>query len=214
SGISYKTNSEAQSVLTEAETILPKAENDFRLIGEAMNTYILVERDNALLLIDKHAAHERMIFDRIKAQGREIMSQALLLPVTLKLTAGEIELLEQNSESLIRLGFEIDLFGEDSVILRGVPADTDAAEAPAMVEEICEKLKKGVSLSEDGAADEILHTVACKAAIKAGRRSNEAELSELVRAVVSGEVKYCPHGRPVSVTLTKKQLDKEFSRIV
>ncbi len=193
---------------------LSEAVSSFRLVGEAMKTYIIVEREGELLLIDKHAAHERMIFDKLKEQGQEIMLQSLLVPITMKLPAEEIELIEQNSDLLNGLGFEIEPYGEDSVILRGVPAETDASDAPSMVEEVCEKLKRGTSLSRTDAMDEILHTVACKAAIKAGWNTTESELTDIVKEVVSGRVKYCPHGRPVSITLTKKQLDKEFSRIV
>lgn len=187
---------------------------DYRLIGEYMRTYILVEQGEKLILIDKHAAHERMIFDRLKTQGREIMSQALLTPITIKLPEDSMELLEQSGALLSGLGFDIEPFGEDSVILRGVPADTLASDAPAMIEEICEKLRQGGKVSEADAADGILRTVACKAAIKAGYVTSDAELLRVADAVLSGSVKYCPHGRPVSFTLTKKQLDKEFSRIV
>ena len=106
------------------------------------------------------------------------------------------------------------LTGADSVAVRAVPAETDALDVPAMVEEICEKLRKNASLPETDALDDILHTVACKAAIKAGWKTDEKELEAVARVVLSGDVRYCPHGRPVSFTLTKKQLDKEFSRIV
>ena len=155
-----------------------------------------------------------MIFDKLKAQGHEIMSQSLLVPVTLNLPAEEVELLEKCHDKLDRLGFEIEPFGADAVAVRAVPAETDAGDVPAMVEEICEKLRKNVSLPETDALDDILHTVACKAAIKAGWRTDEKELEAVAQVVLSGEVRYCPHGRPVSFTLTKKQLDKEFSRIV
>lgn len=186
---------------------------DFRLVGEAMKTYIIVEQGERLILIDKHAAHERMIFDRIKAQGHEIMSQSLLEPAAMRLDGEQMELLEKNGALLTRMGFEIEPFGENSMILRAAPADTDAADAPAMIEEICERLRKN-AVSPDEAVDEILHTVACKAAIKAGWKTTDTELEEIAERVLSGEIKYCPHGRPVSVTLTKKQLDKEFSRTV
>lgn len=185
-----------------------------RLIGEAMNTYIVAEAGEALLLIDKHAAHERMIFDRLKKRDLQIMSQALITPVTVKMAAGDVELVEKNAEKLAEMGLELEPFGEDSLILRAVPADTDAADAAALVEELCEKLARGNRLSPEDMTDEILHTIACKAAIKAGWNTAEGELEEIVRAVAAGEVKYCPHGRPISVTLTRKQLDKEFSRIV
>ncbi|MEG1242293.1 MAG: DNA mismatch repair endonuclease MutL [Oscillospiraceae bacterium] len=189
-------------------------ENDFRLVGEAMKTYIIAEQGEALILIDKHAAHERIIFDRLRAQAHEIMSQTLMVPITLSFSGEEIELLENNSELLSRLGFETEPYGAGSVIIRAVPADTAESDAVPLLEEICEKLKKSAKLSPSDVTDEIFHTIACKAAIKAGYCTDVQEQTELVRAVLKGEVKYCPHGRPVSVTLTKKQLDKEFSRIV
>ncbi|MBP8639297.1 MAG: DNA mismatch repair endonuclease MutL [Oscillospiraceae bacterium] len=199
---------------SEAPEHLPNILEDFRLVGEAMKTYIIIEKDGDLLLIDKHAAHERMIFDALKEQGREIMSQSLLLPITIKLPSDEVELIERNSEVLNKLGFEIEPYGESSVILRAVPADTDAEDAAPMVEEICDKLKKNISLSHEDVIDDILHTVACKAAIKAGWNTENSELLKIAAEVVSGKVKYCPHGRPVAIALSKKQLDKEFSRIV
>jgi len=196
----------AAPVIIEEEKALP----DFRIIGEAMNTYILVELENSLLMIDKHAAHERMIFDRLKAQGGGIMSQTLLEPVTLSMDAESIELIEQNADAITELGFEIEPFGAQSVIIRALPADTDGGEA-ALVEELVEKLRRG-GLSEH--RDEILHTVACKAAIKAGWKTDDLERRKIAEKVISGEVKYCPHGRPVAVTLTKAELDKQFKRIV
>lgn len=198
----------------EAPAPLAEAAQAFRIVGEAMRTYIIVEKGEELILIDKHAAHERMIFDRLKSQGQSLMSQTLLVPVTLNLPAEDMELLEQSGEQLDWLGFEIDAYGTDSVAVRAVPADTDAGDVPAMIEEICEKLRKNVSLSEADRLNDILHTVACKAAIKAGWKTDAAEMETIAKKVLSGEVRYCPHGRPVSFTLTKKQLDKEFSRIV
>ena len=185
-----------------------------RIIGEALNTYILLEKDDELLLIDKHAAHERMIFDRLKAQSRQIMSQSLIDPVIIRPDTADAELIENNGELLAELGFEIEAYGERDFALRAIPDDIDAGEASAAIEEICEKLRKGKDLSPENARDEILHTVACKAAIKAGRSHDRAELERIAKAVCAGEVKYCPHGRPVSVSLTKKELDKFFSRIV
>ncbi|MEA4893680.1 MAG: DNA mismatch repair endonuclease MutL [Oscillospiraceae bacterium] len=194
--------------------VLGGAPGDFRLVGEAMKTYIIVEKGSELLLIDKHAAHERMIFDRLKNQDRAVMSQSLMIPVTVKLSGGELDLLEKSGEALEGLGFEIEPYGTDSVIVRCAPADTDVSDVASLVEEICGELKKGSSPSKDSALDALLHTVACKAAVKAGWNTEPEELLEIANAVVSGDVKYCPHGRPVAVALTKKQLDKEFSRIV
>ena len=186
----------------------------YKLIGEALKLYILVEVGGELLLIDKHAAHERMIFDRLKQSDRRAMAQTLLEGVTLRLSAEEQGLLEQNGELLSELGFEIEAFGQDDYILRAVPADMNPSDACAAVEEILEKLKSGAAPDPQSARDEILHTVACKAAIKAGYDTDEKELRRVAEAVLSGAVKYCPHGRPVSVVMTRRDLDKLFKRIV
>lgn len=188
------------------------SEHDFRLIGETMDTYILAETAEGLLLIDKHAAHERIIFDTLMRQKGEIMSQTLLMPVTW--TPGEetAELIERSMPLLESAGFEIDRFGTGSVIIRAVPQGTDFGGEAAMLEEICEKLGRGASYDER--REELLHTVACKAAIKAGMDSDEREIFAIAERVVSGEVKYCPHGRPVSVLLTRRELDRQFKRII
>ncbi len=187
---------------------------DHKIVGEVLKLYILVERKDELLLIDKHAAHERMIFDRLKAQERAIMAQTLLESVTLRLTEEEREVLERSGELLSELGFEIEAFGERDYVLRAVPADMEASDARAAVEEILEKLRGGSAPDPAAARDEILHTVACKAAIKAGWDTDRAELQRIVDAVLTGQVKYCPHGRPVSAIVTRRDLDRLFKRIV
>lgn len=199
---------------SEAEAVEKVAAPAHRVIGEALDTYIIVEIADELLLIDKHAAHERMIFDRLKAEKRQIMSQTLLAPVIIHPTPEDADIIDKNSALLDSMGFEIEPYGQSDYAVRAVPDDVDASDAPSAIEDICEKLRRGGELSPDNARDEILHTVACKAAIKAGRRHDMAELEHIAAAVVSSQVKYCPHGRPVSVRLTKKQLDKFFSRIV
>jgi len=203
-----------KTVENPVQSVEKSALPDYRLIGEALKLYILVEVGDELMLIDKHAAHERMIFDRLKAQDREIMAQTLLEGVTLRLGGEERELLEQNAELLSELGFELEAFGEDDYILRAVPADMEPGDARAAVEEILEKLRSGKAPDPASARDEILHTVACKAAIKAGYITDRAELQRIAEAVLSGKVKYCPHGRPVSAVLARRDLDKLFKRIV
>lgn len=189
----------------------PKPETpDYRVIGEALDTYILVETGDALLLIDKHACHERIRFDRLKAGLGAESSQTLLTPVTWSPGAGDAELLERNQALLEEAGFELERFGDDGVIVRAVPMDLQGGEVAAL-EEIVEALKRG---RMEDRRDEILHTVACKAAIKAGSRSDPRELETLAARVVGGEIRYCPHGRPVAVRLTKAELDKQFKRIV
>ncbi len=203
-----------ENVEKTVESVEKIADLKYRVIGECLNTYILVETGDELLLIDKHAAHERMIFDRLKAQGRQIMSQTLLTPVIIKPTAEDAELLEQNTALLNDLGFEIEPYGAADYAIRALPDDMEVSEAKTAVEDICDRLRRNDRLSADSARDEVLHTVACKAAIKAGRRHDIRELERIADAVCSGEVKYCPHGRPVSVRLSKGELDKFFSRIV
>ena len=187
---------------------------EHKILGEAMNTYILVEVGDSLLFIDKHAAHERMNFDRLKAMDRGILSQSLLSPVPVKLDTGDAERLEENGELLAELGFEIEPFGETDFLIRSVPADIAPGDAAAALEEICEKLRRGKAPDARSARDEILHTVACKAAIKAGWDTSPQERQRIVDAVLSGKVKYCPHGRPVSITMSRRDLDKLFKRIV
>ena len=209
----FSTGASVKSV----ENSVQNVENDllpFTLIGETLKTYIIVEQGESLILIDKHAAHERMIFDRLKEQKRSIMAQTLLSPVSISLSGEDAEILENNSELLCELGFETEPFGDNSFVVRAVPADMASADAAAAIEEICEKLRAGKSLSAEDARDHVLHTVACKAAIKAGWDTHRAELETLVKKVLSGQIKYCPHGRPVSVTLSRKELDKMFKRIV
>ena len=187
---------------------------DHKILGEALKTYILVELGDSLLLIDKHAAHERMNFDRLKAQERPVMSQTLLAPATLRLEAGDEELLERSAALLEQLGFQLEPFGLREFIVRAVPADILPSDAVPALEEILEKLRRGKAPDPAAARDEILHTVACKAAIKAGWDTSRAEQERIVREVLSGRVKYCPHGRPVSAVLTKRDLEKMFKRIV
>jgi DNA mismatch repair protein MutL len=187
---------------------------EYKLIGEALDTYIIIERGEDVVLIDKHACHERMIFDGLKTQEREIMAQTLIIPMVIKPSAQDAGAIEENAALLTELGFEIEPYGESAYAVRSVPADIDAGDVPAAVEEICGKLRKNRAMSAADARDEILHTVACKAAIKAGWKTDERELRRLADAVVSGRVKYCPHGRPVAVTLTKTELEKQFKRIV
>ena len=206
--------SSAPPATQEQMAIFPEAESQTvsaRLVGEVMHTYIIAEQGDTMLLIDKHAAHERMNFDRLKAQGRTMMSQALLAPEPWHPQPEEEQALEKNSELLKGLGFELESFGREEVIIRGVPDILDPAQAIPALEEICEKLRRG---SRDLAWDGALQTISCKAAVKAGWDTDPRELQVLVDKVASGEIKYCPHGRPVAVTLSRRELDKQFKRIV
>lgn len=202
------------AVPSPLESAAPPAEPPARLIGEAMHTYILVEKGETLILIDKHAAHERINFDRLRQSPADIPSQTLLEPLPFTPDASDADVLQQYGGLLAELGFTLEPFGRCDYILRGVPAQLDAADALPALEEICAQLRHGAQMDAQSVRDEVLKTVACKAAIKAGWQTEPEELLRLADAVCAGEVKYCPHGRPVAVTLTRRELDKLFKRIV
>ncbi len=183
----------------------------WRVAGEVLNTYIIVERGETVYLIDKHAAHERMNFDRMKAAGYDPMSQVLLTPAVCRLSPPEREALLDRRALLEEFGFEVDELGADLAVRRA-PDYLDAADIPAALEELARRLLTAGGADPAAARDELLHTMACKAAIKGGWHSAPQELERVAAAVMSGQVKYCPHGRPVAITLTKKELEKQFKR--
>ncbi len=196
------------------QEVLPlPTEIPWRMVGQLYNSYILVEQGEEAFLIDKHAAHERILFEKLKANQEAISSQMLLSPVPVRLSADALAVLLINRALLTELGFEIDEFGDNTLLLRQIPMDLTPETAAAAVETIAADLQNGRRQQKDSIRDEILHTVACKAAIKAGWDSDEKELLALVKQVMADEnLKYCPHGRPICVTLSKKQLEKQFKR--
>ena len=186
---------------------------DWRMVGELYNSYIIVEQGEEAFLIDKHAAHERILFEKLKANQESISSQALLTPVSVRLSPAAAGELLANTDMLEELGFEIEEFGENTVLLRQIPMDLSPEDAADAVEALSADLLSGRREKKDTVRDELLHTVACKAAIKAGWHSDEAELLAVCREVMAREeLKYCPHGRPICITLSKKQLEKQFKR--
>ena len=187
-------------------------ETPWRVAGELFHTYIIVEQGDKALLIDKHAAHERMNFDRMRAEDYTPMSQMLLTPVVFTPTPEEHALLLENGAELDRVGFGIEDFGGGSLVVRRVPDYVDVADVEASLTEIAGRLALTGSTGVRERRDEILHTVACKAAIKGGWKNAPEELERVARAVMSGEVKYCPHGRPVAIELSRTELEKQFKR--
>ena len=197
--------------LPKQQTIEPAKEAPWRIAGEILHTYIICESEEGCVwLIDKHAAHERVNFDRLKAAKVPPMRQTLLQPVAAELGREDGALLLENLELLEQFGFACEDFGDGAILVREVPADIDAADTVATLEEFAENLRSGRDLNEK--RENLLHTMACKAAIKGGWVSDPAELKVLVEKVQSGEVRYCPHGRPVAVKLTKYELEKMFKR--
>ena len=187
-------------------------ETPWRMAGEVLNTYIIVEQGDKVLLIDKHAAHERMNFDRLKAAGYTPMVQTLLTPVVFTPPAEEGAALLSQLPLLERFGFEAEDFGGGAIIVRTAPDDVDAAAIPDVLLELAGRLITCGTADPDSARDALLHTMACKAAIKGGQKNGEAELLKVAKAVMAGEVKYCPHGRPVAIELTRSQIEKRFGR--
>ena len=196
------------------QTALPMPEEiPWRLVGELYRSYILVEQGEDAFLIDKHAAHERILFEKLKANQEAISSQALLAPIPVNLNPTAAAELLANRQMLDEVGFEIEEFGENTVLLRQIPMDLRADMAAEALETMADNLLSGRRERADSVRDEILHTVACKAAIKAGWNNDPQELLALAQQVMAREdLKYCPHGRPICISLSKKQLEKQFKR--
>ena len=186
----------------------------FRYIGEVFRTYILVEEGDELILIDKHAAHERINFERLLQQGTTVLGQTLLEPRTCRLDREEAALLTEHRDLLLSLGYDLEDFGEGDLLLRQIPSDIEASDAEAALSEIAGHLQNGRLDTPERLRDEALHTIACKAAIKAGYITDPVELRQLAATVLSrDDLKYCPHGRPICTVITKKQMEKQFKRI-
>jgi DNA mismatch repair protein MutL len=201
----------ARSPEVPGQQALSQEETPWRIAGEVFHTYIICESaDGCVWLIDKHAAHERINFDRLKAGAEPPMRQMLLKPEAVDLGREDAALLLENRDLLEQVGFSCEDFGDGTVLAREVPADLDAGDTAAILEEFAEDLRTGRSLEER--RDAVFHTMACKAAIKGGWTSDPLELLALVRKVQSGAVRYCPHGRPVAVKLRKYELEKLFKR--
>ena len=186
---------------------------DWHLVGELYRTYILVEQGEDAFLIDKHAAHERILFDKLKANQEAITGQTLLSPLAVRLNPTAAGELLSNGPMLEELGFQLEEFGDSTVLLRQIPMDLSPDDAAEAVESLAADLLNGRREHKDTVRDELLHTVACKAAIKAGWVTDEQELYAVAKAVMEREdLKYCPHGRPICVSLSKKQVEKQFKR--
>ena len=185
---------------------------DIILIGEAFLTYIIVQMGDSVYMIDKHAAHERILFNELKSK-QGVSVQALLTPVTALLPREEYSEVIQNTDELFKAGFEIEDFGNSTVRILSVPSTLTASDAEALIGELAESLIKNHS-AEVERLDDLYHTVACKAAIKAGSKTSPTELKKLAeRVLYSKDIMYCPHGRPVAFEIKRRELEKQFGRI-
>ena len=186
-----------------------------RYVGEIFRTYILAERGDEICIIDKHAAHERQLFEKLAAHYGDVPSQLLLEPLVVELSAEEKTALLTNLDLLESAGLEVSDFGGSSVCLRSVPADVEQGSAEDLLVELAAKLAHGSRDALNERTEWVLHSISCRAAIKAGDHTSPQELMALAEKILSGEVPpFCPHGRPCVLKLTRKELEKQFGRIV
>ncbi len=201
------------SVEADGQQELPLATQTYRVVGEVLDTYIIVEQDRQVLLIDKHAAHERILFEKLRRSSEPIMSQLLLAPILCQPEREEAALLLENAALLNECGFEVSDYGDGTLAVRRVPAELDPADAEGALNQLASDLMNGKRADPAALRDTMLHTVACKAAIKGGRHTDARERDSLVKQVLSDpSLKYCPHGRPIVAVLTAAQLERSFKR--
>ena len=203
---------EAPVPAPQQELPLPKAP-DYRIIGEALNTYILVEQAGSLLLIDKHAAHERILFEKLRADTEPVMPQLLLTPVLCEPEREEAAVLLENAELLAQYGYEISDYGDGVLAIRQIPTEIAPDDAAQSLTALAAELLTGRHADPTELRDRLLHTIACKAAIKGGWHTDPKEWEAVVHEVLTrNDLKYCPHGRPICLELTASQLERQFKR--
>ena len=199
----------------EQTTLAPDGPVPLRYVGEVFKTYILTERPGELCLIDKHAAHERVLFEKLAKDYGNVPAQLLLAPVQVNLSAEEKQAVVQNLALLQSAGIEAEDFGGPTVLVRAVPADVPVDDVEDMLVELAAHLAAGGRDALREKTEWVLHSIACRAAIKAGDRSDPAELLALAQQILDGAVPpFCPHGRPCVLKITRKELEKQFGRLV
>lgn len=200
----------AQQTTMAAPTAPP-----LRLVGEVFKTYIITEREGELCLIDKHAAHERILYEKLAKDYGNVPAQMLLVPVQVNLTAAEKQALLQNVQMLTDAGLEVEDFGGSTVMVRAVPSDVLVDDVEDMVVELAAKFVNGSRDALREKTEWVLHSIACRAAIKAGDRTSNAEMVALAENILDGSIPpFCPHGRPCVLKITRKELEKQFGRLV
>lgn len=215
-----QTSSEPENlnIVSEEKTEVssPKEETaapTFRIVGEAFKTYIFVECEGELLIVDKHAAHERMIYEKLKREA-EHFSQVLLKPVTITLSKEEYSVIMENLEEFSKAGFSVEDFGFGTVIVRETPMDLDSESITEIVCELAAALASNKIDVRSSKTDWLYHSVACRSAIKAGDATTDYEMKKFIGELLKNpDIKYCPHGRPVMIKMTRNELEKSFGRI-
>ena len=195
--------------------MLSPPENELRYIGELFNTYILVEHNKSeLMLIDKHAAHERIIYEKLKAEKAGASSQYFLQPVTVTLGKDEYNAAVNNLNMFSDCGFEVEDFGNSTVIVRSAPQYIDAAEISDCIAEMADHIAMGKNDVYSEKMDWFYHNVACRSAIKAGNKNTAQELIDIVNTLRDNpDIRYCPHGRPITIIMKKSEIERQFGRV-
>ena len=212
--IPQKTNIDIVVEEEKPQMVQPIVEekDEITIIGEAFSTYIVAQMGDSVFMIDKHAAHERILYNKLKDEEKTEV-QALLTPVTVTLSSGEYDAVINNLQTLEKSGFEVEDFGNSTVIVRGLPVFLTNEDIGNLLSEIAESLiiTGKVSVAKE---DNVFHTVACRAAVKAGNNISRFEMLDLAKRVLwDKEIMYCPHGRPVAFEIKKRELEKQFGRI-
>lgn len=211
-GSSFAENPPVREEPEKAESIRSE-KPEIKVIGEAFGLYIIVEHEGKMVMIDKHAAHERIIFERLKSRNCRQYSQKLLIGVKQLLTSEEIDALENNTELLEDMGFVFDFSEKPYVTATALPTFVMDLNAEEIISEVANNLRMHKQNPQSGALDDMLHTVACKAAIKANDKSSPEEMLALAEQVFADEkIRHCPHGRPVMFTMSKSSIDHQFKR--
>ena len=200
---------------SEPVPLIKQDEVFIRYIGEAFNTYIIAEKNNKeILLVDKHAAHERMIYEKLKAEKAGAFSQMLLQPVTVTLDKSEYISAISNLDIFSECAFEVEDFGNSTVIVRSIPQYIDVADVNDCIVEMAEHMASGKNDVYSEKMDWFYHNVACRSAIKAGNKSTVQELVDIIKKLEENpQLKYCPHGRPICIVMTKNEIEKQFGRV-
>lgn len=213
--ISYKTASNELRSEEESLSLFKNLEkHDIKIIGEIFDCYIIAQYQKEMILIDKHAAHERIIFEKLKKNSSGQESQMLLEPCVVNMEKDEYSAVVENLDMFLKIGYEIDDFGSGSVIVRSAPMYMSTKEIPDSVCEIANYIKDNKKCLDTKKLDWLYHNIACRCAIKGGKGSSPEEICNLVQTLLDNpEIKYCPHGRPVFVSITKKFIEKQFGRV-
>ena len=194
--------------------IIPQKNDNIKYIGEAFSTYIIIQKNNELILVDKHALHERIIYEKLKKEQGKKFAQYLLEPQAVQLTPEQHFAVIDNKDVFYESGFELDDFGGNTVLVRSAPSFIDAFDIAPTIEEMAEHILQNKKNIESEYTDWLYHNIACRSAVKGGDKSTPEELIKLYSMIEDDpNYRYCPHGRPTSMTLSKYQLEKQFGRI-